>query len=156
MTDIRKELTRTFDLASLRHEASQKLTGDDWEQFRQIKDAHAKQRKEIDKSYTQNEPALLAKAKEQILTSQRLTPQTPQPRPPIGASAKQHLSQDQLDRQAMRRVDAAKQGDHAQVDQNEARTLRALVESRAKRETHRDQARRDFGRAAPDHPKRHR
>lgn len=67
MMSMTHEIRILFDLASLRHEASHSLDADDWRAFREIRERHDDQRRNVETDFEQNHEQRIAKARRQVI-----------------------------------------------------------------------------------------
>lgn len=143
MSRLQKELKQSFDLASLRHEAAQKLTGEEWKRYSEIKDRHDQTRRFVNRSYEMDKPELIAKAKRRLIDEAGSKTLDFKHRL-FGAD---RFDKDQLHRRAVRRVEQAQSRDLGDVDRKESAELRALMERSKANQELQEKPKRDFNQA---------
>lgn len=152
MTNIREELSRTFDLATLRHEASNRLNGDDWNQYQKIKESHQQARKDVSKRFKADNAELIGKAKKRILEEEGKRDFTFKP---IWAGDDKP-DKDKLHRKAVAKVKGWEQAEHRHIDKLETQQLQGLMDSAQGREQHRQDVIKDFTQAVDRRSRRDR
>ncbi len=124
MSEITDRLRQTFDLAALRHEAQQNLTGEDWEQLQKIKAQHGQDRAAVERHYEEHRPELVADERRQIINESTGIDRSFMP--PWSSTDK--FEKTEIDRRAHQRVDAHERKDIDAIDASEKAALKKLVD----------------------------
>ena len=141
---ISQELQRTFHLASLHREASHSLTGQDWHEYQQLKNAYARQRRTEERAYGQEYKTRVEIARK------RLTNQAGEKNKDFKRRWFGHDNSDAnaINRQARRQVEMHHKRLMAHLDMRETRDIETLLQRASRRQTLREKPKRDFERAA--------
>lgn len=142
--NISEELRRTFDLASLRQEASKDLTAAQWKEFRQIKQTYDERRRFEDRQFKAEYPTRVEIARKRLINQ-------------AGEKKKDFkhrwFGQDRFDRSAInRQAHRNVRAQHVQlisgIDRQETRDLHAFFNRCRQHHEQREKPKQEFNRAA--------
>lgn len=143
MSSLAEEVRRTFDLASLRKEASAKYTADEWRTYQEVRRDHAAQRRDLQEEFERDYPSRFEKARQKLIDDAGSKPLDLIPK---------WLSRDRFDKSAIeRQARMSVLRDHRQdvavVDKGELKALGEIKKTAEQRQALHQMPTRDFQRA---------
>ncbi|MGI9506904.1 MAG: hypothetical protein ACR2RE_28010 [Geminicoccaceae bacterium] len=143
MSDLFKEIKQTFDLATLKREASNILTGKEWEAFQKITHDHARQHRFAKRAYELEYDERVAMARVRLIN--KAGNKDRGFKPPW--SSTDRFDKEAINRQAQKIVRHAFLNEQVRIEGSEAKEISNLIENSEAARTKREKLGRDFERA---------
>lgn len=140
MSSLAEEVRRTFELASLRQEASARYTADEWKSYQEIRRDHAVARRDLEQAYERDYPARFEKARQKLIDEAGSKPLDFIPR----WLGRDRFDKAAIDRQARTAVLKAHRDDVAVVDKSELNALGEIKRAAEERQALHQKPTRDF------------
>ena len=147
MSSLVAEVRVLFELAALQHEASRRLSGDEWHSFQEVRRAHDFRRQELEQRFTESQGERIAEARKRLIDEAAGKPLDLVPR----WLGRDRFDKTAIDRRARLAVTHAHRQEMRRIDDDEVKAIDRLLEASDHRRQARDATMRTFEAASMEH-----
>lgn len=127
---LTQQIKSTFDLASLRHEASKKLNGDEWKGYQTIRKRHDAERRFVQRNYGDEYKSRVETVRAELLRQRGAKTLDHKPR----FAGIDRFDANALNRQSHRTVQNQHQSELSQIDTREREAIETLIKQAEQRQ----------------------